>query len=320
LERLKHQVNAAMGLSEKNREAKFADIQNQIDQTQNDLENISGTGVNGSGEGGDSKDPTDLKSKKADLKTKIEKFHNKGWITDDLYETLTGDLDKIDVSDPDPDLIDAASTQLDNLQSSVDSIAGLYAENHEAVDQVEGVNNDITEDKLPPELKKLMDLIPQIKGKPDKLIEKLLSAFPELDANNDGVLSAQELKDGVTNKIFPPQRPNNALIKLMTDLDPELKDKWDATTVDFTGDNDGADISDEQKFPRYRDLMSSCNKRLVNLLNAVYGDDAVKMSPNCDSNWHAANDLIWSVDGQTFEAFTEKKTTRDVDVEWYGVI
>ena len=316
LDTLDRNISSAVAMSPKDRKAAFLQIQQQLGPIEPKILGLSDpNNPDSSGNDGGPLSKEELKTQKKTLSDKIEKFHNKGWITEELYSKLQGELSKVDDLMSDKDTLELAQTKLSGLEESVNHVGELYTEDNKPVDALEGVNDTASPDAFPAPIKKLLDSVPEMKDKPEKFLEKLLSAFPELDANEDGKVSNQELQDGIKNNIFPPKRPNNAVIKFMTDIDPDLKDKWEAIQRDFGKENENGDY---YNLPTYNKLMTDVSKRTADLLNAVYGDGKVKLQDNPNGHWGVANNLIWTETGMVFEAFDENARTRDVKVQWFG--
>lgn len=157
-------------------------------------------------------------------------------------------------------------------------------------------------DDLTTEIKNLKNLLPGISM--EQFLSKLKAKFPNIDSNNDGKISKEELEAAQSNKIFPPHRPNKELVEFLLDLDPQLKDYVNSSNTT----NDA----------NYRASMIQASTRLKNLLDNLYPGKVTAPNIN-NADWRHANNLVF--DGQIFEAFGEgggNGTRGSVDFEWWA--
>gem|GEM_PF-2902060 len=147
---------------------------------------------------------------------------------------------------------------------------------------------------LPPAIKSLKEMCPAINM--EQFLSKLKAKFPNIDANNDGKISKEELQAAVTNKIFPPFRPTKELVEFLVDIDPELK-----AYVDIFNNNRG------MQDPAYSTNMGNITNRLIGLLKVLYPGVSItafnSSTGGVGTTWQYKNNI--SFDGHVFEAFSE---------------
>ncbi|MFO1462296.1 MAG: hypothetical protein U1F66_00820 [bacterium] len=323
---LSGKINHAVSMDPKHRQSELNAIGERLGQLEmpaygledQDIQDIGGDP--GKGEGGE--EVKDLQEKAKKIQDKLEKMLSSGQISQRVYDKLQEKLTRLTSKleeKPDENDLEAVSSGLSSINEDVNAMASQYMVNGELIDEIPGDEGEkIKKDELPPAIQKLMSAVPGMTV--EKFLAKLLEGFPNLDSNGDGKLSLTEIKDGAASNLFPPSRPNNDLIKFLTSLDPELKDKWEATHDQFLGDNDGPNTPVEQKFPIYRSLMVQVSQRLVTLLGALYPGKVSMQDPNT-TDWRNANNLIFlDAEGkkQIFEAFREDTVGREVHVKWSG--
>lgn len=289
VELFRNQVNYVMSLKGPARDAEMYRLNGEIGQLELQVVGAADGAEGAEGDGSD----LSLAERRDELQKKIDKFENKGWISEELHDKLAAKLSRVDDLIGDEDLEDAAESLIEEIEGDVDSIKQMYVEQGEEIDHLEGEEAEVKNGTL--------DALLGLTGVSEKqAMAAYKAAFP-----SGGINSAKDLAKAIEGEQAPfTAPPSAAVIKFLENIDAEFAQAV-AGCKTYQKESIGPNLE-------------KASARLSALLNAVYGDDhiirATQTATGGDySDWRLLNEITF--DGTSY-SFTGESKGRTAQVTW----